>query len=413
MTEPITCRCGNVWSSDAGPPLRCVSCGRKWPVADGSPEPDGADSPVFQAIDQFAEVLSTWTEVAKLHQATQDVYPALVAATLDEKNTTLRRFRSGLEDGGLFECGFVSLTCGTLVELGADADICGPVLLKRMEEHLGIMTEYWKRVEAATGQAPNPHNAKQLGEQYLGGVPEEKRAEEAAASGSFYVNSFLTLGVITHLSRSKALRATARQRPQLLAQARSADLSFNEFSHFEILLRVLDDAPLVVLHPRQRRGYRLRMSGVTDLSQLDTLLAARLIGDPAAGWLTGTPPSPEVAASAGSGPVREDLKGNAAFNLWAWGGLKPDGQLPAYQNPEYGLPWGVLPVQLPAFDGVPVLLLGARMPAVEWPATRRHGYLDGELTVEAVLTEAEVNDWLARIATAPRTGDAGRAQPQG
>jgi hypothetical protein len=64
------------------------------------------------------------------------------------------------------------------------------------------------------------------------------------------------------------------------------------------LAQVLDDEPVVVIDNATGRGFRLTMSGVGDNFQLHTLLAGRLIGDPAHGLLAGERPAPTWLAAA-------------------------------------------------------------------------------------------------------------------
>src|SRR5436190_5192026 len=67
------------------------------------------------------------------------------------------------------------------------------------------------------------------------------------------------------------------------------------------LAQVLDDEPLVVIDHATGRGFRLIMSGIGDNFQLHTLLAHRLIGDPARGLLAGDPPETRWVDAATTG----------------------------------------------------------------------------------------------------------------
>jgi hypothetical protein len=212
------------------------------------------------------------------------------------------------------------------------------------------------------------------------------------------------MGAIAHLSKSKALRATARQAPDLLAGAPNLDVLIQgDPTYLTCMFRVLDDERLLVLHPAEQKGYEVRLTAVADVLQLDTLLAARLIGDPSAGLLPGARPAPEILSAVTDGPVRFDLTVDGVFNLWMWGGLRPDGTLPVGLTPSsFLLPGNAFPDEISAFDGVRVLLLAPRFPAQSWHGTRRYRDMPGDLTVERTLGPAEVADWVKRIAAAPR-----------
>jgi hypothetical protein len=121
---------------------------------------------------------------------------------------------------------------------------------------------------------------------------------------------FFRLALIAHVSRSKALRAAARARPELLQLTQVADAAAGFPPSFLVtMLRVLDDEPLTVLHPEQRKGYDVRIAGLADNFQLHTLLAG-----------TGEKPSKQAVAecrAAAPGP-EGGAPVTAAFNLLNW-----------------------------------------------------------------------------------------------
>jgi len=70
------------------------------------------------------------------------------------------------------------------------------------------------------------------------------------------------------------------------------------------LIQVLDDEPLLVLDRPGSRGYEVTISGIGDNFQLHTLLAAALIGDPAASAHgSGTKPVPPASRSPAAGAL--------------------------------------------------------------------------------------------------------------
>jgi hypothetical protein len=356
-------------------------------------------------VDRFLGTLGAWQTVNQLQEASSGVHACLQSAKPDELDTQLLRFVKRLGEANLIEVGCAALACGAMVEHGGSPDICGPALIERTSDLLMDMAAFWEEVHHRSGTIPTPQNATALGERNFNEVV----AINQRAAWAFYGCKVLLLGIVTHLSRSKALRATARSRPQLLQMPRNADFAFSEHSHLGCLLRVLDDEPLLVLHAGERKGYGVRMTGIADELQLDTLLAARLIGDPAAGWLPGRPPSPAILSAVTNGSVRPDLQVQGAFNLWIWGGLRPDATLPAGPGPDtrHLLPWNAFPDQIPLFDGVRVVLLGPRNPPIDWAGTRRYRELPGDLIVEGMLPSGEVAAWLERIRKADRASAPG------
>jgi hypothetical protein len=126
------------------------------------------------------------------------------------------------------------------------------------------------------------------------------------------------------------------------------------------MMQVLDDEPIVVLHPGEGKGFRVRLSGLADNFQLHTLLADALIGQFPGRWLRGARPARAEVAAARDGAVREGCPGaHGAFNLWTWRGLKADGTLRDPMSGSSHWIWNEgVPADIPSFDGERVVLLG-------------------------------------------------------
>jgi hypothetical protein len=92
-----------------------------------------------------------------------------------------------------------------------------------------------------------------------------------------------------------------------------------------------------------------------------------------------------------------------AFNLWNWQGLLPDGSLPTGLNGKEHWIWNEgVPADVAPFEGQRVVLLGPSPYARTWNAGRFFPAMKGELEVLEILAPAQVQDWLSRIAAAPR-----------
>lgn len=148
------------------------------------------------------------------------------------------------------------------------------------------------------------------------------------------------------------------------------------------LLLVLDDAPLIVLHRQSGRGYRVTISGIGNNAQLQTLLAARLIGEPEAGWLPGVPPSRDMTAAAdGSGPVQPPGGIVTQFSL-----ADPRGAR---------VPGAGRPADIPLLRGERVIVLDP--PSREtWGPGRVYPLMQPSLRVEYQLTPEDAAAWLAK-----------------
>lgn len=196
---------------------------------------------------------------------------------------------------------------------------------------------------------------------------------------------------------------------QIRAQGRDllADLEpiadRNAGAHWIVsMLKVLHDEPYVALEPGTGRGIAGRMSGIADNFQLNVLLMD-VFPRPLLSVRRVSASAAQVARGDGPQQTKEVLTGR--WNLYAWTALQPDKTLP---NPkDYGLQsawiWNEgTPADIPAFEGVRVILLGPPSYERTWGSQRLFNALRAELTVAGKLNRAEVDHWLDRLAVAPR-----------
>lgn len=141
----------------------------------------------------------------------------------------------------------------------------------------------------------------------------------------------------------------------------------------------------------RRHGFRLTMSGIGDNYQLHTLLADRLIGDPARGLLPGEPPSPSWVAAATTAPSRRppDDPIMRRFRLFDGTG--------AYIYPE-----GV-PADIALTGGVRVIVVHPPQGSYAWTGGRTYQHMIPELTLDEILSPAQTHAWHVQITTARET----------
>lgn len=204
------------------------------------------------------------------------------------------------------------------------------------------------------------------------------------------------------LSRSVEGRGQAREMPDLVLRVLGLAGHHSRVGFLAQLLRVLDEEVLVVLHPGQQRGYRVRITGIADNFQLHTLIADALIGEPEHGWLSGQPLDPRIVLAARDRPVDPEADvARGAFNLWTWQGLRPDGTLPDGMEASEFWIWNEgVPADIPPFEGVRTVLLGPEPYSRSWNAGRCFEGLRAELKVQEQLTSPAVCERLQRIAAA-------------
>lgn len=367
----------------------------------------------------LAAVRSDDAWVEELNERSRRFGSALNGATPDDIAAAQRAFAALFPNVRPVATGHVGISCGSLVECGGDPHVTGFALLDLLPHLLKNVGDFYEltyeraaqdaelaaEIEARKADDPDYDLDSYIADESWDalGMRFGPALFEAHPMPVFahMADRFYALGVIAHLSRSKELRAAARARPELLERSRANDGALGGQSFLTCMLLVLDDEPLLVLHPAEGKGYALRISGVADNFQLHTLLAGELIGD---GRLSGEPPNERVLALArGIGEPSGRLNARGSFNLWNWTGLRADGTLPEGQAGSEHWIWNEgVPADVRAFEGTRVVLLGPPPYSRGWNAGRRFAHMPAECAVERELSADEVRDLLARMARAAR-----------
>ncbi|GAA5180053.1 hypothetical protein GCM10023322_11470 [Rugosimonospora acidiphila] len=200
------------------------------------------------------------------------------------------------------------------------------------------------------------------------------------AEAWFYGNAWVRPALM--LSQRAEVRAAMPERERLLRAIEAIGDDFDNAEFLYGLLLVLDEAPVLVLHRPSGRGFRVVIDGVGDSRQLHTLLAARLIGDPDAGWLPGEPPTAAMLAAA---------DGSGDWNL-------PGGIIGQFDMADaYGRPVEHMPAYIPLLDGERVVVLDPATDPRRWTFGRRYPLMTPALRVDAVLAGDVAAAWLARV----------------
>jgi hypothetical protein len=365
--------------------------------------------PFNQAIEQLLAAAGSASD-----GALQDTYEGLGAVLEEAEHAPkeacdqgLRRLAEVIATTDVTRAALVALGCGALVESAGEPRIALGAVLDRLPQVLAAAATFAEVCrELAAVPAPaaeergrqprgGPDDAGSYVDQFAALVADE-RPEEAQAWTALEP---LCMGAIAMLSRSVAARRDVRSQTALLACARPLAPLHARVAYLTTLLQVLDDEELLVLHPSQVRGYRLRMHGIATNYQLHTLLADTLIGDPAQGWLPGQSPNPRVAAAARNQLANPSARTAAgAFDLFSWRGLRPDGTLPGSAiDSAHAIRNRAIPADIPAFEGVRVLLLRPITSPRTWNAGRTFEGMDADLRVLDVLSPTAVQEWLDRL----------------
>lgn len=327
-------------------------------------------------------------DLEAFESATAQLWEAAQSASKDELTAALTACAELLGELGPGFGGEFAVLCGALIELGADPAPLTPVLRLRLAEVAAQAAEFaavWGREFPGEG-LPEPDQSEfESALERLDAVIAPDAAVRLAESW-FGLHSWIRCAT-TLLQTSADARRACQADPALRAAVAALDPEREDLGWLSVLLLVLNGDQLVVLHRATGRGWRVTIGGVGDNFQLHVLLAATLSGPAADGMLDGLEVDPAWTAVATDAPY-EAFGGHVQgwFNLvdayggWIWN----EG----------------VPADIPALDGVRVVVLDPPPYERGWDNMRRFPMMTATITLDEVMSPAEAASWLARVAPA-------------
>ncbi len=272
-----------------------------------------------------------------------------------------------IRDASVDAVGHVAMLAGALVEIGAAPTAFPSSLFDR----LGV---------------------------FLDGVPAETRGdreddEESDANDlpeAYYLCERAAAAV---LSRSVEARRVLPQKASLLSKIRRYQ---DRYGFLGKLLSVLDDEPLVIVHPSTQRGWRARMGGIADNFQLHALLRAELAGG-GSERIAGERPAPAAIAAASDGSVDNAPGMQSDWQLASWRAIAHDGSIAGQDDTKHWIWNEGFPAEIEAFEGTRLIAIGPSTMQRSWNAGRIFYGMPGWLRVERGLTPGEAEALLSRI----------------
>lgn len=349
-------------------------------------------SDLMNAIEDLAESLEQQEPFDVSAQKIQPIFEEGLGATLKECNEALLRLAHLIRDTeNDMMAAFIAIASGALVERGADPLLPADAILDRLETVAeGAHAFYEACVKANAFEVEEEADSDEIMKTIADEMP--LQAFQWAVLERVYV------APIALLSRSKILRQQTQSRRRLIALITPMSRDNVGAGWLEKMFAVLDDETLLVLHPQQGKGYRVRIEGIASNFDLHTLLAAALIGDPAEGWLEGKAPDPDVVEAIQGEAPEETLHTTGSFNLVNYTGLEPDGTVSADSGSLGHWIWNEgVPADITPYEGMRVILLTPPPYVRSWNVGRTFGGMVGRLYVEHVLTSDEVQAWLTRL----------------
>ncbi|MBL4848269.1 MAG: hypothetical protein JKY65_22350 [Planctomycetes bacterium] len=355
------------------------------------------------------------------HERRVDVHQATGGADPEELALAAARIAESLGDGDFQPGpgGVAAITGGALVESGAPTGPLGEAILGRLTP---ILRESRRLQDACRAKLPPPSDDEEPndhdhshdhGEQceheatvWMGdrevplSVAQEVSEGDMAGAMAFESLENWCLPAIACLTRSQELRAFARANEGLYVQARAA-LGYEGF--LVMALDLLDEEPLLVLHPSTQQGYRVRISGVADNFQLHLLLGGALISADETSWgLPGERPTEAALAIARGEGHQEGPPVTGLWNLYTWRAISPDGKLPSEVPQEdwiwnEGRPADIEPFEAEGEPPLRVVVLGPPSYERGWRVNRIFAGLAPSVDVE-VLTPDQAEAWIERLA---------------
>lgn len=297
--------------------------------------------------------------------------------TITDPDAALAELTALLETGDVFRAGMMAFVCGVLVERGGSVAIPVDAVLRVMERGLHLVTDF-----RAQGGASAEDEVFQRS-------PDLVRAHHAMP--------FVLLAAMTMLSRDVQARQRLRARPQISAMADELQDRYETLYYIGEVLALLDDREILLLDPRNRRGFVLGLTGVRDrMYHFFALAQDALLQHAGPGYLGAEPTDPVVVRYAQNhGLAPEDHR--AARDLL-------DHQRLGFHypgvdaKPALFFPGSASFDAVPVFGGLPTLFLDERSIHAQWSPTNMYPVLHEALESRVTLRELPSEDVEARLA---------------
>ncbi|WP_144128343.1 hypothetical protein [Catellatospora sichuanensis] len=349
-------------------------------------------TPLVRACDALVRARRE-RDIEAFESATAQLWEAAQTAPADELTTALTACAELLGELGPGFGGEFAVLCGALIELGASPEPLIPVLRNQLTEVAGLAAEFaavWAREFPGEGTPePDPAEFEPTLERLDAAIPPDQAVR--LAESWFGLQSWMRCAT-TLLQNSAAARRSCQDEPALRAAVAALEPEREDMAWLAMLLSVLDGERLLVLHRPTGRGWRVTIGGIGDNFQLHSLLAATLSGPAADGLLEGLAVDPawtavasDAPASAFGGQVTGSFNLVDAYGAWIWN----EG----------------VPADIPALDGVRVVVLDPPPYARHWDNIRRYPMMTAAITLDYVLATDEAAAWLGRVAPAKGVGD--------
>jgi hypothetical protein len=362
-------------------------------------------SDLAPAVERLVEIALKGGKDKELGPAVHAVMEAFDEGDPRDTKAALRKLDAGLVKATGRGAQVLHLALGALVEAGAPPELAWPAVARGLPAILIGAARY---AEACVDAADQPGIDEAI--RLAGAGVAKKRPRDAEA---FQALASRCLAAVACLSRSSKLRKKARASKELVDAVYPLDEAVEEVTFLSQVVRMLDDAPILVLHPASRRGFRAVAHEVTSNLELFVLLTDQIVGDPTKGFIKGRRPNARAVAALkdpDSAP-KTAPEIPVPFNLVAWTGLASDGALPPAtdRNHEHWVWLEGVPADIPLFQGERVILLQPNIMARTVEVEPSFSALAPEVRLKGKVSGAEVDRLLAKMGKAAAKAAAAKA----
>lgn len=345
----------------------------------------------MQEKERFLSFLRRPGELAELQEG-QQVFGAeeiqSFMSTVRDVDGTLHELAPLLPTIDNFHAGVLAILCGSLVESGGEASIPVEAVLELMQRQLQLAEEYATKADTLDVDV-----LFQL-------LPEATR--------SHYGLPFTLLAAMTMLCRDKEARKRWRLRQDVFPLLDKLEETYHTIYYVNQAFSLLDDQELLVLDPLNKRGFHVRMEGLQDrMYHCYALLQHAILEHTGSGYLDAEPTDPFAVRYAQNYNLLPDdyqraegTSDEQRFSFCYPAALRLDND--GYSlDPLLFFPGSASFFEIPAIDGMRVLLIGQRQMRFQWTPANMYPVLHQALAsrVELVreMEAIEVEKLLLRI----------------
>ncbi len=281
-----------------------------------------------------------------IRTAVRNVIDAFEAPSTTKNTRAMRLLAAGTSSARGGAAHVLHLTLGAIVEGGGDPMVAWPAVEAGLTDVLGRASRF---ARACLIAAQTDHLEEAL--ETAGANVAESHPRDAAAWKSMPSRC---LAAVACLTRSRSLRRKVRENGKIKKAAAPLADAVAEVAFLVQVVEILDDEPLVVLHPQHRAGFRVVTRDVATNAELLVLLADALIGSSKKGLLPGSRPSARAIAM-----VKNEAggKGKPAVVTPPWDLLAWDEGATDPREHHHGLSLDGIPADIPRLRKERVVVL--------------------------------------------------------